>query len=594
LVDNDIIFSNERVDCSNAEGCDELVEVSPELKHDVAYIKRLVIRLAHLQADQFAKLAQGQDEVKRAICEVKDCIVSAPAPPEDEKFFSEADMSVAAHSDDRNTCAQEAVCLAPQSITSPRPRCQSSDVKRLSNMVSKKTRFARQKSERMLQRLLFVSDTWEKTEAAKRQLGRWHCFSKDQIETVTDSFIGVVICMHAIVIGLSMDFAGDNPDVFIVLDAIFTTVFIAEISAKLFLNGLSSHFCGGSAVSNCFDAIIVLIDFIQLAVAIFFPDDANNVNAIGTTSLLRMLRLVKLTRIIRLMRAELFKDLLAMIRGLIGGATVLGWSIVFFIFVVYVVALLLRESLGRHEDSSTSIYFANVPRAMYTTFRCSFGDCTTINGTPIFEEVQVQFGTGYSLFYCLFIFTVTIGLFNVISAIFVESTIAARVACENNKLRQRIEDEELWARKATTLIRRLILHSEHAKEILKLEETQPLSDTVGILGHFEVDNTALDSFLDDPITVATLAELDIDPEDNARFVDIFDPDNGGTIAVHDLIEGLNRLRGKPRRSDIVTVELMIRSIQLQIADMCALLPNIVHVLGLAPESQRSSFCVTQE
>merc|ERR1719217_1448433 len=98
--------------------------------------------------------------------------------------------------------------------------------------------------------------------------------------------------------------------------------------------------------------------------------------------------------------------------------TTLVWSIVLFILIVYVVALLFREFFGRQSGKDyTNIYpfFQTVPRSMFTVFRCSFGDCSTIGGTPIFEFVTEEYGGLYGFCYCLFIFVMTIGLFNVIS-----------------------------------------------------------------------------------------------------------------------------------------------------------------------------------
>merc|ERR1712232_1403932 len=109
---------------------------------------------------------------------------------------------------------------------------------------------------------------------------------------------------------------------------------------------------------------------------------------------------------------------------MMGGMSTLGWAIVLFTLCVYIVALLFREYLGRREHPEILKYFNTVPRAMFTIFRCSFGDCTTDNGAPIFEYVDQHYGFVYSLTYCTFVFVMTVGLFNVISAIFVESTLA--------------------------------------------------------------------------------------------------------------------------------------------------------------------------
>merc|ERR1719195_2108102 len=90
-------------------------------------------------------------------------------------------------------------------------------------------------------------------------------------------------------------------------------------------------------------------------------------------------------------------------------------------------------------------YFANVPRAMFTIVRCSFGDCSTESGTPLFEHVTTSYGGTWSLIYCVFIFIVVIGLFNVISAIFVENTLAAASDLAAKKRRERLADKERWA-----------------------------------------------------------------------------------------------------------------------------------------------------
>merc|ERR1719330_211531 len=127
---------------------------------------------------------------------------------------------------------------------------------------------------------------------------------------------------------------------------------------------------------------------------------------------------------------------------MLGGVQTLVWSMVLFLLMVYVLALIFRELLGRKADHVEVFQlFNSVPRSMFTTFRCSFGDCSTVGGAPLFEQVQLDYGGAHSLFYSLFVFTVTIGIFNVISAIFVESTMAAAMALEQGKRSARLQDK---------------------------------------------------------------------------------------------------------------------------------------------------------
>merc|ERR1712032_1768567 len=92
------------------------------------------------------------------------------------------------------------------------------------------------------------------------------------------------------------------------------------------------------------------------------------------------------TRLLRLLQSETLVDMLAMIRGIGNGIVPLMWSCILFVITVYVAALVTRELLGESHVERVRQHFYTVPRAFLTMFRCSFGDCTTIFGTPIFEE----------------------------------------------------------------------------------------------------------------------------------------------------------------------------------------------------------------
>jgi len=259
---------------------------------------------------------------------------------------------------------------------------------------------------------------------------------------------------------------------------------------------------------------------------------------------------------------------MGMIQGLIGGMATLGWAVVLFFLVVYVVGLVMREGLGRKPLMHVSQYFDGVPRSMFTAFRCSFGDCNSEGGQPIFEHVTKEYGALWSLIYCCFIFTISIGIFNVISAIFIESTMASKVKHERERKKARMEDFNHWATRVHTLI-----------NLLLRPDQQVRSDNFNLVdvGSLEVSAAKVDEVVQDPIAMRALGDLDIDPEDNARLSELLDPDNGGTISIRDLVDGLRRLRGEPKRSDIVACDLMIRSTQLAVYDC---LERLTQIYGL--------------
>jgi len=169
----------------------------------------------------------------------------------------------------------------------------------------------------------------------------------------------------------------------------------------------------------------------------------------------------------------------------------------------------------------------------------------------------------------------------VISAIFVESTLAAASAVEKAQKDERLQDERRWNTRITTLVRNMVQFSESAPTSGKL------SDSVDAIYQLELQSSLLDQLVKLPEVKHALDDLDINPDDHGHLSELLDPDNGGTISVTDFIEGLRRLRGEPRRSDIVHVNMMVKSLQLAVSEtqtsvleMQSHISNIHGALGL--------------
>lgn len=390
------------------------------------------------------------------------------------------------------------------------------------------------------------------------------------IEFLLDSVIGFFICLNALILGFQMD-ADDPKNLgWFLVDAAFSCLYIFEVGLKVRIHGCRRHFGGEDSSWHCFDALLIFIDLIQMMLNTTESTKELMSNT-PSAGLFRVIRVAKITRVLRLLRSEFFKDLLMMMQGMIGGSKTLGWSIILFLFVVYVVALIFREFFGRATEQidNVSEMFDSVPRSMYTTFRCSFGDCSTPSGVPIFEHVIKHYVWIYTVIYCLFVFVVTIGIMNVISAIFLESTMAAATRLENEKKQARLTDHKLWLRKTATLVQRLTVIAQTSDEqsTWKLRKSfggameQVQSLKAQDIQSMSVPWHVINSWSKDQQVQEALEDLDIDQHDTSDLHDILDPDNNGSITLIELLDGLRRLRGFTRRGDILTVDLMVRSVQ---------------------------------
>lgn len=343
-----------------------------------------------------------------------------------------------------------------------------------------------------------------------------------------------------------------------------------ELILKLSVNGCRQQYCAPGAFGNIFDTCLILADVVQIIVLLVGPDFFNSQGLSG--SLFRVVRLVRLTRVLRLLRSHVFKDLLTMLEGMLGGLMTLAWAVLLFVMFVYIAALVFREGFGPKTTSESpeidglvKMHFQTVPRSMFTIFRCSFGDCSTTGGTPIFEHMMDDFNILWSFAFCVFLFFMVIGLFNVISAIFVESTLSAATDIATRRKQERLDDEVLWSVNVVEILRALVdLSPEKVSEVYWDDDPRDQSEVLLQL-HFSRHD--VDAAAKQEEVISALGRLDIDPQDNRYLSDILDPSNRGEISTLELVDGLKRLRGEPRRSDIVTVDLMVRSIQEKVTDI---------------------------
>eukprot|EP00929_Paragymnodinium_shiwhaense_P096780 TRINITY_DN58470_c0_g4_i1.p1 TRINITY_DN58470_c0_g4~~TRINITY_DN58470_c0_g4_i1.p1 ORF type:complete len:670 (+),score=121.68 TRINITY_DN58470_c0_g4_i1:67-2076(+) len=400
--------------------------------------------------------------------------------------------------------------------------------------------------------------------------------AREQTEMVVDSFIGFLIVLNAIFIGVSMDATADQAGMIFYIDVFFSMSFLSELVLKTYSNGLREQFCGKHYKMNTFDATLIAFDMVQLVIQSIHPDAASSLSNLPSASLFRVVRLVRIVRILRLLRHPVYQTLLMMLHGMFGGLPALCWALLLFVAAVYIVSLLCREILGRQDLDHTAAYFSNVPRAMVTTFRCSFGDCSDIGGTPLFEHISKEYGLGYSLFYCIFAFSMSIGMFNVISAIFVESTLAAATGMKTEQKKHRLKDTALWATRMSMIVRKIV---DNVMVTADHTSYGKLSDNIDDIYDMEIPRSAMDLVCSDPQVHIALEELDVDGEDHEHLADILDVDENGSILVIELMQAIKRLRGNPRRSDIVRVDLACRSIQSTLKDVMTLLSRLApHVI----------------
>jgi hypothetical protein len=368
-----------------------------------------------------------------------------------------------------------------------------------------------------------------------------------------DSVMGFVIIFNALVIGVSADSADWHG--WFIFDVGFCCFFILELGIKMRFLGLSRYFCEDSKW-HLFEVILLSLSIAEIVLYLV----GTNYEMFNETSLFRVLRLARLAKLMRVCRLQIATDLVMMINGAIGGIRTLMWSILLISLPLYVVALILRETLGAEEKLSPSRSaenFSSLPKAFFTVYRCVVaGDCSERNGRPVFVLVSEEYGWMYGAIYALTLLFMTFGLFNVIGALFVENTLAAAKQNELKLKEGRLRNQEVLKAKSLELAMMIYAFKEGITVTMILEKAIDFETISSMeVTHREFQQICTISGFSD-----LLCELDIAPENQKDLFDTLDSDRGGSLDIHEIIEGIAKLRGDARKSDIVAVLLSVRNV----------------------------------
>jgi len=398
-----------------------------------------------------------------------------------------------------------------------------------------------------------------------------------------DTIPAVVIVLNAIAIGLQTDIATD--DIFWeVLEILFTLFFGAEFLVKLRVLGMKTYFWGKDYLWNIFDLFCLttaLVDMsITYTVRMLSPgeESAN----LGIFMLLKILRLARLTRLVRLLRFKVCNELKMIVQGVFSGVRTLFWAIVLLFVVVFLLGIVMRKLVG-----SEHLEFETLPAAMFTLFRCFTDGCSATDGTPLHENLRVRYGGVFMIFYILIFLFVTIGIFNLIMAIFIDNVVTAHVQRKQTELgesaaRMEVNIQEsianLLGRTAEcandgSLLARTTNHIDTFTPEGKAQELATRRESASHMleslkeGNIQIPRDVFQMWLDDPIMLNMLDEADIETSTKSDLFDVLDVDMGGELGLDELVGGLMRLRGPISKSDIVAIRLKVQYLTQLIEDV---------------------------
>jgi hypothetical protein len=267
--------------------------------------------------------------------------------------------------------------------------------------------------------------------------------------------------------------------------------------------------------------------------------------------IMKLLKLCRLARLVRALRYSIFDELKQMVVGVIAGVQVLCWAIVMLFGCIFLIGLSMRILIGETEEE-----FRTVPHAMMTTFRCYTEGCMSYDGTPLTERLFSSYGGIFMVGYIISFMFVTVGVFNLIMAIFIENVSSSSEKRKLEELgKQAAQDKEKVTRCLTQLI---VADPESAELIASLQKAGSAVSLDTLKEDYVVTRAKFHQWLHGHLLLDLFSQVGIEASTKMEMFDVLDVDMGGELTIDELSSGLMRLRGPVTKSDIVAIRLKIR------------------------------------
>ena len=384
---------------------------------------------------------------------------------------------------------------------------------------------------------------------------------RTNILTIMEPIVALLIVANGVMIGLQTHPGNEDWSGWPAMEAAFTCTLLVEIFIRMYFMRCRNYWCGPDRYWSYFDVFLVatgLSDAILQAIV-----DENIIDANGT-SLLRFCRLIRLVRIVKVFRIKAMRDLRLMVKGLIAGVRTLTLAFLLLFGVLYVISGLAAITIGsdsKTKDLNLDTYFSDIPQTMFTAFRCFTGECTNEFGHPILIELKEAYGLPFVLAYIISYMLVSMGIFNVILAVYVDITMKAAKENDAVTAEQYSRESVRVARATRELLKKFqaAYHTFHEMEEdddtgkrlakMKLNKPSKLFAQDG-MHDMEITKEMFLLIIQDRSVQKLMNELDL-PPDRANMFEIIDADGSGTLQLAELLHGLLKMRGDISKSDAV-------------------------------------------
>jgi len=348
--------------------------------------------------------------------------------------------------------------------------------------------------------------------------------------------MGAIIVLNIFLIAIEIDWGPateaplENRIGWIVLDIIFTIIFVSEICVRLYWE----RWRWPCSLWNWFDVCVVVSALVDVLILSFYSGK----KGLHLLTVLRIARLLRLNRMVKLVRA--LQGIYVMVKAFAQAMKAMCFLCSMMVFGVLLYAIVAANMIGRNSafdgvmiyDDTVYVRFGTVARSMYSLF-----ELITLEGWDQVVRPLVEAQPLSIFFFGSFIVIFTFGMLNMIVALVVEKTM------EQTRQMRELENRR-EARKTRAELKRVIgvFHQadDNSDESLTLPELK-------------------DAIEKNPVVAKHLKDMGIPSENVKELFNILDWDGSGEIQIKEFLEGIRKVQAElPSSKDAALVYSSVR------------------------------------
>eukprot|EP00931_Biecheleriopsis_adriatica_P031228 TRINITY_DN18338_c0_g2_i1.p1 TRINITY_DN18338_c0_g2~~TRINITY_DN18338_c0_g2_i1.p1 ORF type:complete len:633 (+),score=77.52 TRINITY_DN18338_c0_g2_i1:198-1901(+) len=352
--------------------------------------------------------------------------------------------------------------------------------------------------------------------------------------------VTVLIFVNALSIAGQVEYAAanpnrDEPEVFFVLEAFFTTAFLAELILRLSGIGVKAFLCSSDRLWNWLDIIVVSSSLLELCISLAQKTDSTLV-ALKNLRTIRVLRVTRVMRVLRFVKfGRTLRPLHLLIVSILSTLRTLGWAMFLLGLIMFAFSIMFTDVVTEHlyvshlpweastVEAEMQKYFGSLPLSMMTLFQAISGGVSWREPVDTLVSIHWAWGYGFATYIAFCYFAVL----NVMTGVFCQSAIE-NAEKDHHQILHAVQAER-----------------EHYEALLSKIFAEIDDDGSGTITIKEFEN----HFQSKPVQ-ALFSALDLDASDAWALFHVLDQDGSFCLTISEFIDGCMIVRGTASALDM--------------------------------------------